>query len=172
MNLKQFGAPNFNLRELVPPKLYEERGRSAIWHLNPVLLKVVQFTRDFLGKHYKQEISVIINDWKWGGEFTESGFRYPDTDTGSRLSFHKGGLCSAADLKCRYKSTKEWIPADDIRNIILNNEKKFLKKGLTAIEAKEFAPTWTHIDCRLTGLDHILIIKPGYQQKERDESVV
>ncbi len=165
MNLAKFGAPNFDLRELVPPKLYDERGNSALWHLNPTLLTVLQFTRDFLGKEYKQEVSVIINDWLWGGRFSESGFRYPGSETGSRLSFHRGGLCSAADLKCRIKSTKEWIPADDVRDLILNNEKKFLKAGLTTLEAKEFAPTWTHIDCRLTGLDHILIVRPRYKPK-------
>lgn len=165
MNLAKFGAPDFDLRELVPPKLYDERGNSALWHLNPTLLKVVQFTRDFLGKEYKQEVSVIINDWLWGGNYTESGFRYPDSETGSRLSFHKGGLCSAADLKCRFKSTKEWIPADDIRDLILNNEKKFMKAGLTTVEAKEYAPTWTHIDCRLTGLNQILIVRPRYKPK-------
>ena len=99
----------------------------------------------------------------WGGRFTESGFRYPDSETGSRLSFHRGGLCSAADMKCRFKKTKEWIPADDIRQIILSNENKFLQIGLTALEDKEYAPTWTHIDCRLTGLDQILIVRPRYR---------
>lgn len=160
MNLSTFGAPNFDLRELIPPELYRQRGNAAIWHISPVLLKVGQFTRDFLCNHYQEDVSVIINDWLWGGDFTKSGFRFPDEELGSRLSFHKGGLCSAADLKCRFRQSRKWIPADDVRDIILENEQEFMAAGLTTLEAKEYAPTWVHIDCRLTGLDHILIVRP------------
>lgn len=160
MNLAKYGAPSFDIRELVPPELYNKRGNASVWHINPVLLKLLQFTKEFLSDYYGEEVSIIINDWLWGGDFTESGFRLPDTNLGSELSFHKGGLCSAADVKCRLKESNRWIPADDIRSIIFDHEKEFMAAGLTTLEAKEYAPTWVHMDCRLTGLDHILIVRP------------
>lgn len=161
MKLNAWGAPGFDLREFVSPSLFSRRGESSIWHIHPKLFTLCQFNKDFFSERYDEEVTVIINDWLWGGQYSESGWRHPASKAGSELSFHKGGLCSAADLKYRLKRTGHWIDADRIRDTILLHQELFMQAGLRAMESADFAPTWVHQDLRHTGLDHILIVKPA-----------
>lgn len=149
---------NFDLREFVPQSLWNDKGQSSLWYVNPVIIGLAQFNKDFFSDYFDAEVSVIINDWLWGGSYQESGYRYPASETGSPLSFHRGGLCSAFDGKYRYTKTRKTISPDLIRAIILDNEAEFMKHGLTRLESSKYAPTWVHQDCANTGLDHILVV--------------
>lgn len=154
-------AKNFDIREFVPQLLWEQFRDKSIWFVNPTIIKLAQFNKDFFSEYFGKEVSVIINDWLWGGRYQFSGFRFPDSlKRDSETTFHQGGLCSATDNKYRFKETRETIDPDEIRKIILEHESEFMAKGLTTLESGEFAPTWVHQDCRNTLLDHILIVKP------------
>lgn len=152
---------NFDIREFVPESLWLMFGKKCIWFINPKIIELAQFNKDFFSEHYGQEISVTINDWLWGGNYNHSGFRFPDDLLhDSETTFHQGGLCSAVDKKYRFKETREIIDPEEIRTIILEHEAEFMAKGLTTLESGNIAKTWVHSDCRNTGLDNILIVEP------------
>lgn len=135
-------SDHFDIREFVPPQIYNQFGDKSIWFINPKIITIAEFVRSFFNKQ------VIINNWHVGGTYTESGYRLPDTITGAKLSQHK--LSNAIDIK---------MPAvdyDEVRKVILDNEKKFMEAGITTIEDK--TPTWLHVDCRFSKLDHILVV--------------
>lgn len=59
---------NFEIYELVPPRIHEELGEGAWWYWDEQVLRALQTLRDHLG-------SIIVNDWWWGGDFEQRGFR-------------------------------------------------------------------------------------------------
>jgi len=138
--------PNFDLREFVPPSLYNQFGEKSRWFLDERMLDLAQFYRDWF------DAPVTVNNWHRGGNYTERGFRMPDSDTGASLSQHRMGR--AIDFTIR------GVPPDNIKKTTLNNEKKFFKVGVRAMESKEFADTWTHIDCRNTNSNSIMVFTP------------
>lgn len=151
-------AADFDIREFVPETLWEQFGPKCIWFINPTIITLAQFYKDYFSGYFQQEVNIIINDWLWGGRFDERGYRYPKSETGSKLSFHRGGLCSAFDCEIRIAETGEEIEPDLIREIILKNEAEFMQQGLTTLESGEYATGWIHSDCRNTGLKYILIV--------------
>lgn len=151
-------AKNFDIREFVPESLWKDKGKAAAWYVSPTVIHLAQFYKDFFSNYFEEEVTVTINDWLWGGNFQERGWRYPDTDFGSPLSFHRGGLCTAFDCEIHRKESGIEINPARIHSIILKHEKTFMKEGLTTLESKKFAPGWTHSDHRPTGLDHILVV--------------
>lgn len=137
---------NFDLREFIPPIIYNQYGVSSIWYIRPHLVKVAQFTRTYFGK------PITINNWYKGGSFTERGFRLPDSTTGARLSQHKLG--GAFDF------TVEGMTPNEVRYAILKDEQTFLEQGLTTLEHEDYATTWVHADIRWTNMNKILIVRP------------
>lgn len=84
----------FKIEELVYPELfnrYKNRPKYLWAALDNRILYSADLIRKFLG------IPVTINNWLFGGNFTESGLRRMDTTTGALLSQHKFGR--ALDLK-------------------------------------------------------------------------
>jgi len=111
------------------------------------IIMAVQYLREKTG------LSITINNWATGGQYKESGLRRMDTTTGARWSQHKYGR--ALDLKVSGKSPKEV-------HAIIHEHSKYLVDNqlLTTVENVNATPTWTHIDCRYTGLDRILVVNP------------
>lgn len=140
-------SKSFKIQEFVGQSIYRQYGDSSTWFIQKQLVDVMQFIRDYFGK------VIIINNWHTGGEFSERGFRLPDTLTGGKLSDHKRGM--AADFNVK------GMTAQEVNAAILAAEKDFLKEGLTCIEHTESTPTWTHASVRWTNLDKILIVKPA-----------
>ncbi len=136
----------FKTQEFVPKKIYEQFGESSNWFVDPRLRKLANFVRTFFGK------SVTINNWAWGGQFDQSGFREPASTTGAPLSQHRFGR--AMDIKIAGMTPRE------VYNAILANEKVFMDAGLTCMENIDATPTWTHLDMRQTGSNRILIVNP------------
>jgi hypothetical protein len=140
-------SKSFDIREFVGPSIYRQYGESSTWFIQKQLVDVMQYIRDYFAA------PVIINNWYKGGEFSERGFRLPDTPTGGKLSDHKRGM--AADFNVK------GMTAQAVNAAILAAEKDFLKIGVTAMEDIESTPTWTHVSVRWTKLDKILIVKPA-----------
>ena len=159
-------SKNFDLREFVPPSVWNQFGSKSIWFVNPWCYQFAQFMKDFLSKEYGEEVTVVINSWHYGGNRKWSCLRTyqyikDQIKKGIKtatLSQHIGGQANAIDFKAYIKSSKKEIKSDTIRDLILKNEARFLKNGVTTIEGGRWAPTWVHCDCRPTGLDNILIV--------------
>jgi len=120
---------HFSVQELVPPHVYADRGEKAIELLDNRLLILVDELREEFG-------ACTINDWAWGGEFKESGFRTIESKYYSPYSQHSLGR--AADLK--FKN----VSAPEVQAYLLDHHHKF--KYLTFLELG--TPTWTHVDVR------------------------
>ena len=151
-------SKNFDIREFVPQALWDDKKKASLWYVSPIVIQLAQFYKDFFSDYFGEEVTVTINDWLWGGVYHNRGYRFPMTEVGSPLSFHRGGMCTAFDCEIRVKSTGQEIDPNRIREIILENEKLFMEQGLTTLESGRFAPGWIHSDHRNTGLDTILIV--------------
>lgn len=128
-------SQNFYLDEFVPKTIYMKYYEKSVMFLDPRLIKLVQFFRDYF------QSSITVNDWYIGGKLERSGYRIPEETVGAHYSQHKFGR--AADLHFGSK-----IDHEKIREEIRNNYSKFRVEGLTTIESN--TPTWNHIDIRDT----------------------
>lgn len=157
-------SDNFDIREFVPPETWAKWGVKSIWFVNKKLFPLAEFYKQFFKQYYKADnVLIAINTYlfdKTANAKTLRGYRPPDTKTGGFESQHK--FCNAFDCDIFIIKGQEKKEADykEIQAIIKANEKTFMAAGLTTIESVEFAPTWLHSDCRNTGLDTILIVKP------------
>lgn len=139
-------SENFDLREFVPKSIYDMFGERAVQFVDKRIVDVVQLLRDLTGK------PIVVNNWHTGGQYSESGYRVPDTKTGAKYSQHKFGR--AADVKVEGMTPKEVVA------LIIKNEKVFMGFGLTTIENTDATPTWTHLDCRQTNKTKIQFVNP------------
>jgi hypothetical protein len=137
-------SKNFSLSEFVDPVTLSTFGDSAIWFLDPKIIVLAQFIRDYFDK------PITINSHKRGLKYR--GFRPPECKVGARMSQHRFGR--AIDFSI------SGLTADEIRDVILKDERTFMDAGLTTLEDGHYAPTWVHADIRTTGLDKIKIVKP------------
>jgi hypothetical protein len=137
-------SKDFTLAEFVPPDILEMSPVNGIWFLDPRIIAIAQFIRDRYGK------PVTINNYLSGGSYSLSGFRDPLSTVGALFSQHKFGR--AIDVKVQGMTPQE------VRADIQENWPAFKAIGLTTIE--ENTPTWTHLDCRHTGMQELFIVKP------------
>lgn len=138
-------SQNFHVEEFVPKSLVDRFGVEVCARnfISQWQIDTAEAIRKYFG------VPVTINDWKWGGRLHNRGTRSPYAKVGASYSQHK--------MKCALDFNVKGWSSDDVWNEI-----RWLKEVavITTIEAKEFTPTWTHIDCRRTGLNHIFIVKP------------
>lgn len=135
----------FSIEELVSPAMHKEVHEEDLWNMfDPDVLKAADWLRERYGP-------AIINDWKWGGEFSQSGLRTPNSKYYSPTSQHSKGC--ALDIKFR-----NWT-AEDIRTDLAAYELEGGKipDGIRRIER---GVTWLHIDCKETGQDKIYWFNP------------
>jgi hypothetical protein len=159
-------SDNFDLREFVSPAVWKRFGANSRWFVNPWCIDFAQYMKDFLSQHYGEEVIVIINNWHYGGQRKWSCHRTyqyiaRQIKAGKKpatLTQHIGGQANAIDFKVKRKSNGKFIPAKDIRKVLMENESLMMSHGLTCLEGDKWAPTWVHADNRPTGLDHILIV--------------
>lgn len=119
---------HFIIQELVPKKVYEDRGKSAWELLDDRLLITLDQLRDEYG-------SITINNWKWYGNREWSGLRTPDSDWYRPYSQHTFGR--AAD--CIFNE----VDVEKVRKDILNDPDKF-----PCINFIELDTDWLHFDVR------------------------
>ena len=138
---------NFYLDEFVPPEIYNVRGARSLALMDIRIILACQHIRDISGRR------VTVNNWWNGGALDERGLRISNTPTGARWSQHKYGR--AVDLSVDGMRPRE------VHDLIRKHEIYFIERQwITTLENPAFTPTWTHIDCRHTGLDRFLIVDP------------
>lgn len=147
----------FKEHEYIYPELYEKHKKDGtIWKLPQAMDKDVLITNDNIREFVNT--SVTINNYAWGGVFSESGLRHADSETGSDLSTHKYG--KASDLKF---NSADWTPEklrEHMKKIGCFEPGFKLRRDLEAapfllinrIEwAKDVEMTWFHHDTSALG---------------------
>jgi hypothetical protein len=135
-------AKHFVIQELVSPNIYDKRGEKAWELINPNLILLI----DRIKEKFPMG-SMTINNWKWGGNRTESGLRTYTSKNYSPTSQHSLG--NAADIIFKEYDTEQ------VRSYILSNLHEFP-------EAKriELGTSWLHIDVANTEYDGIVTFNP------------
>lgn len=136
----------FDVREFVPPQIWNKYGERSIWFVDPKLIEIATLYREFF------EAPIIINNWYIGGKYMYRGYRPPRINVGTEYSQHKMGRA----FDCHSPN----ITPQEMYKSILDNPEPFMKVGLTALEDINFTTTWLHSDCRPSLQDTILIVKP------------
>lgn len=136
----------FIVQEFVPPEIYKQFGDMAWQFIDPRLVTLADYIREYFGK------AMTINNWDSGGTLSLRGFRLPDTEVGGRLSQHKFGRAFDFNLT--------GITPQESYSVILKNKKSFMAKGLTTVENIDFTHTWNHVDVRYTGKTDLFIVNP------------
>lgn len=142
-------SKNFTIQEFVPKNVYEQFGDKSIWFIDPRMVQLAQYIRDYFAR------SMTINNWSTGGSFNYRGFR-----DDSFYANNKKGLFSQHRFGRAIDFNIDGMECDEIRNVFLANQNAWMDAGLTTIEHEKFSPTWVHIDIRTTSMKEILIVKP------------
>lgn len=124
-------AEHFKIYELVPPKVYTKYGEKAWWFIDESLILLIDAMRKEFGR-------ATINDYKWGGNYEQSGLRTVDSKYYSPFSQHTFGR--AADIK--FKD----ISAEDVRKAMTSDPDKWL--AICPSITLEEDVSWVHVDVR------------------------
>lgn len=119
---------NFQIQELVPSAVYDERGELAITLLDDRLLNTLDQLRKAFGV-------CTVNNWMWDGPFQERCFRTPDCKVYSPYSQHTFGR--ACD--CSFRD----YPSEEVRKSVIKSKNQF-----PYISFIEDAVSWFHFDVR------------------------
>lgn len=140
-----------DIRELVPPDIYKEKGKESWRYIDSRLVEVLKHIRNIYDR------PIIINTWHIGGNAMYRGLRTSESPVYKYYSDHTFGR--AADFNIKDISPQQ--VQKDITELYAD-ELKLL--GLTAIEKD--TPTWTHISVAFFPLNEgeikngIRILKP------------
>lgn len=147
---------HFKIQELVPKAMIDEIGEEACWSLLKGRLKeALEGLYEFLTEHFGK-VSIVVNDWSWGGGNQYRGYRPPDCEIGAKSSEHKKG--NACDCTVIRKSDNKVIPATEIRQLILDNENDPRLLNIMRLESNV---PWVHFDCKEIPIhERISVFKP------------
>lgn len=137
-------STNFPLQEWFSKRMIQSlvdsigkaKAEERLWGLlDDRLIIVVESLRERFGK-------CVINNWAYGGELHQCGFRGGDTTTGALFSAHRYGR--AADLHFKSKNY------NDIREDLRANPLPFIT------EIEEDTQGWLHVGVRNHNQEGIL----------------
>jgi len=139
-------STHFDLRELMCPEIFNHPaiGERSIDFINANAVQTLEDVREFAGP-------ATINNWHEGGNYTDSGYRSAESNTGSSFSSHRMGC--GFDLKFQDKK------AVDVYYHILNNQHLF--PYISRMENAEMTLTWLHVEiCTHKREGDIIIFNP------------
>ena len=139
---------NFKLYELVSTEVMALLGSNAWGLFNANFVQdvdrlVTDLKRDTTCK------SVVVNDWYWGGGYSQSGFREFNSTVGAHKSQHKQG--NALDLKFVGISKEEAL------DYLITNKDRY--SAIKRYENLEYTTNnnkyggWLHLDGKLDELE-------------------
>ncbi len=118
----------FKPEELVPPDIFEKRGDKSIELIDERVLFTLDRLRETFG-------TCTVNNWSYGGPYSQSGLRTSDSEDYSPTSQHTFGRA----MDCKFKN----VPAAQVREQVIEN--KILYPYITFIEDDV---SWFHFDVR------------------------
>lgn len=132
-NIKEY----FCIEELVDKEVYNKYGDAAWKFIDEMLIECILVVREELGK------PMTINNWKWGGQFSQRGLRHnmsPMVQKKTRmyLSAHMFGKAVDFDV--------EGMTAVEVREWIVANADKFPCKIRLERNMKGKPISWVHLD--------------------------
>ena len=127
--MAQYKCRYFDIKELVPPEVYYALGEKAWSLFDDRALITLDELREAFG-------ACTVNDWSFGGKFTESGLRVADCKHYSQFSRHSFG----AAFDCKFK---DFTP-QEVQEIIMADPTKF--KHISRIESTNKTLAWLHFD--------------------------
>jgi len=127
----------FCIEELVDKEVYNKYGDVAWKFIDEMLIECILVIREELGK------PMTINNWKWGGQFSQRGLRHnmsPMVQKKTRmyLSAHMFGKAVDFDV--------EGMTAVEVREWIVANADKFPCKIRLERNMKGKPISWVHLD--------------------------
>lgn len=126
-----YKCKHFTIKELVSPKVLELIEEDLAWKLfDENLLKLA----DYIKERYSPDQPVVINDWSWGGNFTQSGLRTKDYEKYNKGSMHVWG--KSLDMKFPKNPSLVGKIREDIR------EEGVLFPYVTEVEEEV---SWLHV---------------------------
>lgn len=154
---------NFITEEFVSPEAYAIHGNKSIEMMDKDLLLFIENFHPFCAKHFGGKVSIIINDWKWGGKFLQRGLRTFDYYL-DKLTSEMGCTPSAKQASEYYEKSRSQhkfgrgldfdvyvhqtrIDPAIIRQLIIDNRHLF---WIDAISFIEDGVNWVHVDTRAT----------------------
>jgi hypothetical protein len=128
----QYKPKHFATHELVPPRVFADRGDKALHLLNPLALEVIDQLRDELGPMFINTYNLSLNVRHSYGVRQWSGLRTPDSPFYRPYSQHTFG--NAFDILFRDHSAAE------VRHMI-----RFLQIKFPCNVVVENDTSWLHI---------------------------
>lgn len=141
--MSQYKCEHFNIKELVAPDVYNERGDRAWALLDERALKTLDKLREVFG-------SVTVNDWAWGGAFTQSGLRTAGDEYFKKYSAHSFGR----GFDCKFKHATPL----EVQEYILANPDEF--PYIARIENAKVTKSWLHFEVGNHAHDEIYVFYP------------
>jgi len=123
----------FKAHELIPPDIYAKYGERAFFLMDDRVLRLQDAIREEFGP-------ATVNDYHWGGSREWSGLRTPDSPWYSKLSQHSFGRS--------VDSIRKVITAEEIRDHIKTNPKRWLDAAGVESITLEDGTSWLHTDVR------------------------
>lgn len=132
----------FRIEELVCKDVFNRDGEEAWRYFRPVLIDFLDWFREEIDR------PVYINNWLWGGDKTQRGFRcnlclLVATKIWLYVSAHMLG--AGVDMNVKGMTPDEvraWIVSNI--NRFFNLHPEYIRK--CRLEGSKKAPTWVHID--------------------------
>jgi hypothetical protein len=163
-------SENFDIREFVPRNIFNTYGVNSTWFISEKVVQVAEFYKAFWTNYFQQKfpgkvesVSIVVNNWHYGGVKQFSGFRPPECTEGAKLSQHRFKSAFDCEIIINYTDgNKQEADYVEIHKVIQDNEALFLSKGITTVEDVSIASGWLHTDTRwIPNQTKILIVKPS-----------
>lgn len=154
---------HFITEEFVSPEAYAIHGDKALNMIDKELLLFIENFHPFCAKHFGGKVSIVINNWVWGGEFSQRGLRDLDYYIAKLQKKLKRAPTFAEAVQYYNKSRSQHkfgrgldfdvyvdgvrIDPAIIRQLIIDNRHLF---WIDAISFIEDGVNWVHVDTRAT----------------------
>lgn len=153
-------SENFDIRELVHWRTWRKYGNRSIEQVDNRLPSILEYLKKAFSTDGERAY-VVVNDWLWGGHYTDSGYRDPDSKVGAPESQHRSGR--AVDIKVKHKG--EYLSSEDMYRVVRENWHELKKLGVKRVEdpaytKNEGGRAWLHIDLAETNKDELHVFKP------------
>jgi len=142
---------HFMIKEFVPPETWEAEGEQSITHVDARILLTADQLWEVFDSYQPGKISIVINNWCFGGKFKYRGYRPAGCTTGAKNSMHRevdGHLCGAfdADIYLKKNDRSVLMPAASARAVIVQAREKF-----PYLMRMEDNVSWVHCDIKGAG---------------------